>query len=106
MNSAGSALGLSIAHVVDEGAWGGLATFLANLLESQGRDKGIRSIHLVCDPDQMDPTLRRLPVVFHAYKSDRRLSKAASVSAAISAHLNSIHPDVVILHSSFPGFWG
>jgi len=98
--------GLSIAHVVDEGAWGGLATFLANLILSQASDEKIGEIHLIGDLDQMEPALRQMPVFFHDYRSNRRLKKALGVSAAIGKHLRSIRPDIVILHSSFPGFWG
>lgn len=98
--------GLCVVHVVDEGAWGGLATFVSNLVLSQQADSEIGDIHLVCDPDEMDPALKALPVILHAYQSDRRLLAARNTSRAIEAHLRSIGPDIVILHSSFPGFWG
>jgi glycosyltransferase involved in cell wall biosynthesis len=97
---------LKIAHVVDEGAWGGLATFLVNLLNSQSRDPAVSELHLVCDPTKMDPALKTIPLHMHVYGSDRRFHKAPAIARTIRDYLGAIDPDVVILHSSFPGLWG
>ena len=98
---------LSIAHVVDEGAWGGLATFMVNLLSSQRADPQFGDIHLICDPQNTDPALLEIAGVHHhAYRSDRRLAKAFETAHAVQAHLHDIRQDVVTLHSSFPGLWG
>ena len=45
-------------------------------------------------------------IVRHGYRSDRRLSRALKTSRDIEAQLRRISPDVVVLHSSFPGLWG
>lgn len=62
------------------GLGGGLATFVSNLVLSQQADLEIGDIHLVCDPDEMDPALKALPVILHAYQSDRRLLAARNTS--------------------------
>lgn len=97
---------LTVAHIVDEGAWGGLATFVTNIVRSQAEDPAIGKIHLVCDPGKMDPALARESVQIHAYATSRRLTKLPAVTAAIANTLRRIAPDVVYLHSSFPGLWG
>lgn len=99
--------GLSVAHVVDEGAWGGLATFMVNLLSSQLADPKFREVHLVCDLEHTDPALLGMTGIhYHAYRSDRRLRSALKTSRIVHEHLHNIRPDLAVLHSSFPGLWG
>jgi glycosyltransferase involved in cell wall biosynthesis len=106
-SQSGRPAGLRVAHVIDEGArGGGIGTFLSNLVRAQRADSDYGDIHLVCDPDQMDPLLSALPVAFHPYRSDRRPVAVIRTTRAIALHLREIQPDLVFLWSSFPGLWG
>ena len=94
-----------VAHVI-EGADGGVATFVRHLVRSQAADATFGPTHLVLDQNTRDAGVRGLPVHQHEYRSSRSPLAAPGVVARICQVLQDIRPDLVVLHSSFPGLWG
>jgi lipopolysaccharide/colanic/teichoic acid biosynthesis glycosyltransferase len=98
-------LPLIVAHVV-EGCQGGVGTAVKYLIEEQKRDPKIGAIHLLADPDRLGEMLSNVPADPHWYKSSRAAHKILHTSRCIADKLREIQPDVVYLHSTFPGIYG
>jgi exopolysaccharide production protein ExoY len=96
---------LIVAHVV-EGCQGGVGTAVKHLIEEQKRDPQIGAIHLLADPDRLGEMLSNVPANPHWYKSSRAAHKIIHTSRCITDKLREIEPDVVYLHSTFPGIYG
>jgi glycosyltransferase involved in cell wall biosynthesis len=96
---------LVVAHVV-EGCQGGVGSAVRNLIEAQLRDPGIREVHLVTDRRRMGDMLLGVPAHIHEYRSTRNPLGLLQVARRLRRQLKSIAPDVVYLHSTFPGLYG
>ena len=97
--------GLTVAHIV-EGCEGGVGTAVKQLITSQSKDEAIAGIHLLADPGRMGDMLLDAAATRHDYKSTRNPLAFARVSRSIQLQLEAINPDVVYLHSTFPGVYG
>ena len=96
---------LSVVHVV-ETCCGGVATFVAQLITSQMADPLFSKVHLLHDNQGTEEKVLRTTPDTSIYTSSRNPLKAWRIAREIHARLAEIGPDVVVLHSSFPGFWG
>jgi glycosyltransferase involved in cell wall biosynthesis len=96
---------LTVAHI-SEGSRGGVGTAVCQLIEAQANDHEINAIHLFADPKRMGDMLENAPAYIHEYQSSRRLSRIRSVSSRLQRELRILQPDVVFLHSTFPGIYG
>ncbi|KAA6461155.1 glycosyltransferase [Acidobacteria bacterium AB60] len=96
---------LVVAHVV-EGCQGGVGTAVRHLIEEQDRDERIRAVHLLADPARLGDMLSNVPAQPHWYTSSRATHRLLAVSRSIREKLREIQPDVVYLHSTFPGLYG
>lgn len=96
---------LTVAHVV-EGCQGGVGSAVRHLIEAQSRDSGIREVHLVTDRRRMGDMLHGVPARIHEYRSTRSPFGLLQVSRGLQRQLRSIAPNVVYLHSTFPGLYG
>jgi glycosyltransferase involved in cell wall biosynthesis len=96
---------LVVAHVV-EGCQGGVGTAVRHLIDGQKRDEKIGEIHLFADPARMGDMLLDSPAQMHLYKSSRSPVRIRRVAAAVQKQLAALKPDVVFLHSTFPGVYG
>lgn len=96
---------LIVVHVV-EGCQGGVGTAVKHLIEEQKRDPQIGAIHLLADPDRLGEMLSSVPAHSHWYRSSRAAHKIIKTSLYIHNKLREIQPDVVYLHSTFPGIYG
>jgi glycosyltransferase involved in cell wall biosynthesis len=94
-----------VAHVV-ETCCGGVATFVAHLIKSQLDDPAFSSVHLLHDGRGTEKKLLALTDNVSTYKSSRNPVFALNVALDVHRKLRAINPDVVILHSTFPGVWG
>lgn len=100
-----SGVRLVIAHVV-EGSRGGVGVAVRHLIEEQARDPLITNIHLLADPERMGEMLSDIPAEFHWYRSSRSPRRLLSVSQDVQKKLAQLRPDIVYLHSTFPGVYG
>ena len=96
---------LVVAHVV-EGCKGGVGTAVRHLVCGQAIDEAIGSIHILADPDRMGDMLIGAPASFHPYKSSRNFARMRQVARDVQAKLQNLEPDIVYLHSTFPGVYG
>ena len=96
---------ITVAHVV-EGCQGGVGTVVRNLIDSQAADPNISAVHLFADPNRLGDMLLGASAQWHTYLSSRRLWEIPSVARTIVKGLASVNPDVVFLHSTFPGVYG
>lgn len=94
-----------VAHVV-ESCDGGIATIVTMIIESQRKDPKFGMIHLLVDQNSKSLDLRASANVVHSYYSSRNPLQIPRISAELSRLLRKIEPDVVVLHSTFPGVWG
>ncbi len=76
------------------------------MIEEQKRDPQIGAIHLLADPDRLGEMLSNVPANSHWYKSSRAAHKIIPTSRYVADTLREIQPDVVYLHSTFPGIYG
>lgn len=97
--------GLIVAHVV-EGCEGGVGTSVKQLITAQAMDGSIASIHLLADPDRMGDMLLDAAAIPHHYRSSRSPRSIIRVSKIVHKQLSELRPDVVYLHSTFPGVYG
>jgi lipopolysaccharide/colanic/teichoic acid biosynthesis glycosyltransferase/glycosyltransferase involved in cell wall biosynthesis len=96
---------LKVAHVIEAGQ-GGIETAVRLLVDAQGIDPSIGDIHIVADRALLGEALLQTPATMHFYKSNRKAKNLWSVSKEIYKLLARIKPDVVYLHSTFPGLYG
>jgi glycosyltransferase involved in cell wall biosynthesis len=96
---------LTVAHVV-EGCQGGVGSAVRHLIDAQCEDTGIREVHLVTDRRRMGDMLQGVPAIIHEYQSTRSPHLLLQASWRLRRLLSSIAPDVVYLHSTFPGLYG
>lgn len=89
-----------IVHVTE--AWaGGISTYVRNLIEAQLNDQ--HEVILVCDSETEAPSFPTLKII--KYKAGRSIYKAVTCALLIKKILKAQDPEVVITHSSFPGFY-
>jgi glycosyltransferase involved in cell wall biosynthesis len=96
---------LTVVHVV-EGCQGGVGSAVRHLIDLQCQDPGIGEVHLVADRRRMGDMLHGVPATLHEYESARSPHLLLQVSRRLQRQLMSIAPDVVYLHSTFPGLYG
>ncbi len=96
---------LVVAHVV-EGCKGGVGTAARHLICGQALDAAIGHIHLLADPDRMGDMLADVPATVHQYQSSRAPGRMRRVAHEVQAKLRELNPDIVYLHSTFPGVYG
>lgn len=98
---------MRIAHVTE--AWnGGIATYVNALLERQAVN---HDVSLVYCPEQARRDFRsawyaKVGVKTYPYRSSRSPFKIIQIARAVNSILRDINPDIVHLHSAFPGFYG
>lgn len=96
---------IKIAHVVER-TIGGVGQFVKLLSEAQSADSNIAEVHFITGTRFEDGGGVCNNVTTHYYKSSRNPFLIFTVARNVHKILNSINPDVVILHSSFPGVYG
>lgn len=97
---------LTVAHVV-EGCQGGVGSAVRDLILAQHQDPRIGEIHLLADRRRMGDMLQAVSAAtIHEYESSRSALHLVRVSRHLQRQLRSIAPDVVYLHSTFPGLYG
>ena len=96
---------LTVAHVV-EGCQGGVGSAVRFLIEGQSQDTEIGEVHLITDRRRMGDMLHGVQAIVHEYESSRSPLCLIRVSRCIQRQLRLIAPDVVYLHSTFPGLYG
>ncbi len=96
---------LVVAHVV-EGCKGGVGTAVRHLICGQAMDEEIGSVHLLADPDRLGDMLMDVPATLHTYQSSRSPAHLRHVAGRLHAQLQALQPDIVYLHSTFPGVYG
>ncbi len=96
---------LRVVHVV-ETCCGGVATFASLLIGSQMNDPMFSEVHLLHDGQGTEEKVLRLPHAVSTYTSSRKPWMALGIARELHQRLSAIKPDIVFLHSSFPGFWG
>lgn len=98
---------MKIVHVTE--AWnGGISTYVNTLLEHQAAGHDVTLIYSInqTNADFDSIALKNLGVKLHPYQSSRNPRRFLSIARKIRRILNSIQPDVVHLHSTFPGVYG
>ena len=96
---------LTVAHVV-EGCRGGVGSAVKHLIEAQSKDHTIGEVHLFADPGRMGDMLHDVPAFTHEYESTRDPLRLLHVSRLLMRQLRLLSPDVVYLHSTYPGLYG
>jgi exopolysaccharide production protein ExoY len=96
---------LKVAHVLEAGQ-GGIETAVRLLVDAQVNDRSVGDIHLIADRTHLGDALLQTPATMHFYKSNRKAKSLWGVSKEIYKLLARIKPDVVYLHSTFPGLYG
>ena len=96
---------LVVAHLIEAGQ-GGIETAVCLLVNAQELDPAIGDIHIVADRTRLGEALLKTPATMHFYKSDRKAKRLWAVSKDAYRLLAKIKPDVVYLHSTFPGLYG
>ncbi len=97
--------GLRVVHVVEAGQ-GGIETAVRLLIEAQANDDLIEGVHLLADSARLGSLLRDSPARLHLYQSSRRPMSVLKTSRNMQRSLADLAPDVVYLHSTFPGVYG
>jgi glycosyltransferase involved in cell wall biosynthesis len=77
-----------------------------HLIDEQIQDAAIGEVHLITDRRRMGDMLQDVPAIVHEYQSTRSPHLLLQVSWRLQQQLRSINPDVVYLHSTFPGLYG
>ena len=95
---------ITIAHVVERFS-GGVATFVKLLAESQSKDGRFAAVHVLADLRFSVNHQDIEGVIVHTYESSRKPWRIIGVANGISRILREIQPDIVVAHSSFPGFY-
>jgi glycosyltransferase involved in cell wall biosynthesis len=95
---------ITIAHVVERFS-GGVATFVKLLAETQSKDGRFAAVHVLADMRFSANHQDVGGVIVHAYESSREPWRIIGVANGINRILREIRPDIVIAHSSFPGFY-
>jgi glycosyltransferase involved in cell wall biosynthesis len=72
----------------------------------QSQDPAIAEVHLLVDPRRMGEMLQGVPATICEYESSRSPLQLLQVAQSLQQKLRSIAPDVVYLHSTFPGLYG
>jgi glycosyltransferase involved in cell wall biosynthesis len=96
---------LVVAHVV-EGCQGGVGTAVRHLICGQALDELIGNVHLFADPRRMGDMLSDVPATLHTYRSSRNPAQIRQVVRELQGMLQALRPDIVYLHSTFPGVYG
>jgi glycosyltransferase involved in cell wall biosynthesis len=96
---------LVVAHVVEH-CIGGVGSAVRNLIDAQALDEGVAAIHLFTDFRRMGDMLHGAPAIVHPYTSSRRPHQLPKVARLLREELRRLNPDVVYLHSTFPGLYG
>lgn len=94
---------MHIVHVV-ENARGGISTYVDTLVRQQLQHG--HTITLISNPARSTPELRALAVNHLHYDCERTIFKLVKSVSTINRHIDQIAPDIVHLHSTFPGLFG
>ncbi len=93
---------MKILHFVE--AWhGGIASYVAALIKEQSL-QGHRVI-LLADPERFQADPRQLSCQVEEYKSSRNIIRLPSIRKSLAGVINKYNPDVVHVHSTYPGFF-
>lgn len=100
---------LKIVHITE--AWaGGISTYVQNVIEYQQQSANIESITIIYSRNRSgnihDNFSRFDKVKLIPYKSSRNIFLTPCISLKINRLLKGVNPDIVHLHSSFPGIYG
>lgn len=96
---------LRVAHVTEQ--WiGGIATHVCELVRHQHASPVYETPHLICDPAKTPDREIETPVHRHHYTSARKPWRIVGATRSVRTLIEEIDPDVVHLHSSFPGLYG
>lgn len=96
---------LTVVHLIEAGQ-GGIETAVFLLVNAQAQDPAIADIHIIADRNRLGEALLQTPATMHFYKSDRKAKHLWGVSKETYKLFAQIKPDVVYLHSTFPGLYG
>lgn len=92
-------------HLV-EGSQGGVGTAVRNLIEHQRNDPTVGDIHLFADQARLGEMLQDVSAVIHPYQSSRSAMGIVRAARELFERISALRPDVVYLHSTFPGIYG
>lgn len=101
---------MKIAHVTE--AWhGGISTYVNTVLDALSSNENITSQTLIYSQNQtqhdFDPEFySRNNIALHPYTSTRNPLKISKTAKTVQKIINELKPDIVHLHSSFPGVYG
>lgn len=101
---------VKIAHITE--AWaGGIATYINTLIHNQVQSDDFSEVSLIYSsnrsPANMSDLFANFPKVkTYSYESSRNPLKFYPISKEIKTMLSRIKPDIIHLHSTFPGVYG
>lgn len=101
---------IKVAHVTE--AWiGGIATYVNALVDYQSKSNDFTEISLIYASNRTNVDLKKefannSMVKLYHYKSSRNPTDFLKISNEINNLLQKIQPDIVHLHSTFPGVYG
>ena len=101
---------MKIVHVTE--AWsGGISTYVNTLLRHQAADSDVTALTLLHSATQTahdfdSDFYKSQSIATRPYESSRNPFKIHDVSRNVSAIIKELNPDIVHLHSTFPGVYG
>ncbi len=96
---------MRIIHITE--AWvGGIATYVENLADFQAKSPEFEEVHLIYSENRTPDKINIDNIKCHSYTSSRNPLKLGKIAKNIKAIINEINPDIIHLHSTFPGVYG
>lgn len=95
---------MKIVHITE--AWkGGIETYVDGLIKYQHDSKQFSSINLIC-ATKLTPIFKKsYPARQYFYNSSRNPLKFLRIASGIRKIIQEINPDIIHLHSTFPGVY-
>jgi len=96
---------LKIVHITE--AWlGGVGNYVKELIEYQASSGNFSGVHLIYSKNQSNIIEGEVPAIMHNYFSSRNPIKFLKIASNIKKIIAQIDPDIIHLHSTFPGVYG
>lgn len=95
---------LCIVHIV-EVCQGGVSTYLENLIDWQAQSPVFGEVHLIACKNGITQELQSSQANIHYYESSRNPLFFYRAARGIAQALDQIKPDIVHIHSTFPGLY-
>lgn len=94
-----------VLHVIER-CLGGVAAYVAATLKRQRQDGRRGPARLAADPALLQPGLAEAADALLPYRSGRRPAAALAAAWRVRRIVQETRPDIVHLHSSYPGLYG